>query len=154
MTVLRFTTTPMRPQVVGATTFLLLPPEARDTLGGARVPVRVTIGDYSFRTTTLAYDGGLRIAFGSEHRDASGVGAGDLIEGEVVRDDSPRPIDVPEELAALLSDDPTMSEAFAALSPSHRREWCRYVGEAKKVETRQARADRAVAGILARRRPS
>lgn len=55
--------------------------------------------------------------------------------------------EVPAELAAALARSPAAKRAFDAMPPSHRREWAKYVGEAKKPETRERRAAEAVRKI-------
>jgi hypothetical protein len=142
-----FTAVLYRPEVTGASTFLPLPPEAREVLGGGRVPVRVTIEGTSFRTTTQVRQGQLRIVVNADVRAEAGVEAGMEVTAAVVRDDGPRPVAIPVELTEALQRDPEASAAFDALAPSHRREWCRWVAEAKRADTRTTRADRTVAAL-------
>ena len=47
---------------------------------------------------------------------------------------------IPSELVVALEGDPRAGATFRNMPPSHRAEYCRYVGEAKKPETRQRRA--------------
>lgn len=54
---------------------------------------------------------------------------------------------IPEALAAALERDPTAGKAFAAMSPSHRREYAEWIGTAKREETRLRRVNEAVATI-------
>ncbi|OYY67753.1 YdeI family protein [Sphingomonas sp. 28-63-12] len=56
-----------------------------------------------------------------------------------VRPSKPAPI-VPPELAAILAADPVAAGHFAAFAPSCRREYCDWIGEAKRQETRDKRA--------------
>jgi uncharacterized protein YdeI (YjbR/CyaY-like superfamily) len=64
--------------------------------------------------------------------------------------DGEKGVEVPGELAAALTDNPTARAAFDALSPSHRREHAGYVAEAKKPETRERRAQATVERLLSR----
>lgn len=63
-------------------------------------------------------------------------------------------LELPGELVAALDGDPAVRAAFDALAVSHRREYANWVAEAKRPETRQRRAGRAVEmvreGIAAR----
>ncbi|WP_410620051.1 YdeI/OmpD-associated family protein [Amycolatopsis sp. cmx-8-4] len=52
--------------------------------------------------------------------------------------------DLPEELAAALAAAPDAAALFAALPPSHQREYTKWVAEAKKPETRVSRAGKTV----------
>jgi len=60
------------------------------------------------------------------------------------QDEKPREVDVPAELAAALAADPAALAAFEGLSHSHRREYARWVAEAKRDTTRADRAAKSV----------
>ena len=51
---------------------------------------------------------------------------------------------VPEELAAALADAPAANATFVGFSASNRRDYCEWIGEAKRPETRAARVAQAV----------
>jgi len=55
--------------------------------------------------------------------------------------------EVPEALAAALKKNKTAARQFAALSPSCRREYCEWIAEAKREETREKRVATAVEWI-------
>lgn len=52
---------------------------------------------------------------------------------------------IPDELAAVLSSDREAKSRFERLAPLHQREYVTWIGEAKKGETRQRRAERVAA---------
>ncbi len=54
---------------------------------------------------------------------------------------------VPDALANALEANPAAHERFRALSPSCRREYCEWIGEAKRPETRSSRATTAIEWI-------
>lgn len=56
-----------------------------------------------------------------------------------------REVTVPPVLADALAADPTASAAFHAFPPSCRREYCDWVAEAKREDTRARRVEQAVA---------
>ena len=58
---------------------------------------------------------------------------------------------IPDDLAAALAANPKSARAFAALPPSHQREYVKWIEEAKKIETRQRRAAKAAKMMLAPR---
>lgn len=60
---------------------------------------------------------------------------------------------LPAELAEALAVAPQAHVLFQALPPSHQREYSRWVGEAKRPTTRQQRAEKAVAMLLAKAAP-
>ena len=53
-------------------------------------------------------------------------------------------MEVPADLAAALAADPDAQAAFGALSFTHRKEFARWVEEAKKDETRSQRVTQTV----------
>jgi hypothetical protein len=137
----------------GAT--LLVPPAVAAALGPAkRPPVRVTVGGHSFRTRLAVYGGEAYIGVAKADRAAAGIAVGDACDVEVAPDAEPRPVAVPDDLAAALAAEPGGAEAFAALAPSHRREYVAWVEEAKRPDTRARRiagtVERVVAGGGAR----
>lgn len=54
---------------------------------------------------------------------------------------------MPVELRDALAGAPAAGRAFEALAPGHKREWLRYVADAKRVETRVRRARKCVAAL-------
>jgi uncharacterized protein YdeI (YjbR/CyaY-like superfamily) len=64
-------------------------------------------------------------------------------------DTEPREVDLPAELAAALSGDPAAASAFDALSYTHRREYARWVAEARRDATRADRAAKSVERLRA-----
>jgi hypothetical protein len=143
-----------RPDARGAATFITLPFDVKALFGRARCPVRVTINDHTWRTTTQVYGQDYHIAVNAEARSAAEVEHGDRVRVQVRKDDTVRATEVPPELAARLRSDLAAKEAFEALAPSHRREYARWISEAKLPQTRIRRAaaamERLKAGI---RRP-
>ena len=64
-------------------------------------------------------------------------------------DEAPREVDVPADLAAALAADPQATASFERMTFTHRKEYARWVAEAKRDETRQRRAAQAVEMIKA-----
>ena len=60
----------------------------------------------------------------------------------------PPELELVEELQQRLDDDPTLAEAFDALTPGRRREYNLYIAGAKQSKTRAARVDKHVPRIL------
>lgn len=57
----------------------------------------------------------------------------------------PRPApDLHPQFAAALDRSPTAKAAFDSFAPSHRREYCEWIAEAKRDETRARRIDQAI----------
>ena len=127
-------------------TGISVPPEVVSALGaGKRPPVRVTINGYTYRTTVAAYGEVFLIPVSAEHREGAGIAAGQVITVNVERDQEPRTVEIPDDLAAALAAQPGAAEAFNALSYTLRKEHVRQVETAKAQATR----DRRIAAILA-----
>jgi hypothetical protein len=121
-------------------TGLPVPAGIVESLGaGKRPAVRITLGGYSYRTTIAPMGGRFFVPLSAEHRAAAGVTAGDEVEVTVEVDTAERDVDVPSDLAALLAEDPVAGAFFNGLAYSHRKEWVRWIEDAKKAETRSQR---------------
>ena len=59
---------------------------------------------------------------------------------------------VPADLAAALAPDETARANFDGLSYTHRKEWVRWIEEAKKAETRATRLAKTVESLRAGQR--
>ena len=90
------------------------------------------------------YMGVIVMPFSSEHRAATGLVGGEEIDVEMVPDDAPREVAVPDDLAAALADAPEAAAFFAGLSFTNRRTYVEWIESAKKAETRTARVAKAV----------
>ena len=117
---------------------------------GKRPPVVVTVGGYTYRTTVAPYTGEYFIPLAAEHREAAGVQADEEVDVRIVLDTEPREVAVPDDLASAF-DEPVRA-IFDALAYSHRKEWVRWVDEAKKPETRAARIEKTVESLRAGRK--
>ena len=127
---------------------VVLPADVAAAMGGrARIPVAGTINGVAFRGSTMPMgDGRHCVGFRKETRaQAGGVEVGDAVAIEIDRDDAPRTVDVPDDLAAALAAQPGARAAFNAMSFTHRREWAEAVAGAKRPETRARRIAQAVA---------
>jgi hypothetical protein len=121
-------------------TGLVVPDELVTALGaGKRPPVRVTLGGHTYRSTVARMGGRFLLPLSAENRAAAGVAAGDEVEVDIELDDEPREVEVPDDLAAALAGDAAARQHFDSLSFTHRKEWVRWVTEAKRPETRSAR---------------
>jgi hypothetical protein len=112
--------------------------------GKKRFPVRATINGYSWRTTVTPMRGENLLGLNKEVRTGAGVEAGDTVEVLIELDTEPREVDVPEALTAALATDSTARAAFDAMSFTHRKEYARWIEEAKREETRAKRVAQAL----------
>ena len=130
-----------------------VPEDVVASLGsGRRPPVTVTVGGHSYRTTVARMGGRFLIPLSAENRTAAGVAAGDLVDVDIEPDSAPREVEVPADLAEALARDDAARAAFDGLSFTHRKEWVRWVEEAKKAETRETRLAKTVESLRAGKR--
>jgi hypothetical protein len=124
-----------------------VPAEVVEELGSHKRPrVRVTIGEYTYRSTVARMGGRFLLPVSAEVREGAGVAAGDEVDVELVLDDAPREVAVPEDLAAAL-DAAGVRAGFDAQNYTARKEAVRGVEEAKAATTRERRIAKVVDGL-------
>jgi Bacteriocin-protection, YdeI or OmpD-Associated/Domain of unknown function (DUF1905) len=112
--------------------------------GARRFPVLATVNGYSWRTSVARMRGDNLLGLGRAVREAAGVEAGDTVDVQIVLDTAPREVEVPDDLAGALAADPEASAAFEALAFTHRKEYARWIAEAKREDTRGRRVAQAL----------
>ena len=80
---------------------------------------------------------------------------GDPMHVRIELDSAPRVVTLPEDVAALVEDNPEAAAFWETLSASNRREYARWIEDAKRPETRQRRVEETVARLARgeKRRP-
>jgi bifunctional DNA-binding transcriptional regulator/antitoxin component of YhaV-PrlF toxin-antitoxin module len=114
---------------------------------GKKPPVRVTINQYTYRTSVGSMGGVFMLPVSAEVREHAGVAAGDELEVEIEHDTEPREVTVPPDFAAALDQDAAAKHAFEKLAYSHKQRHVLAIEQAKSPETRQRRIDGAIAAL-------
>jgi len=117
----------------------------RGSPGNARVPVRIEYAGSTFRTSISRYRGEWMMVVNKEMREG-GLAPGSAYDVDIARDDAERTVEVPADLAAALAG-AGLTEAFAALAYTHRREHVRAIEEAKKPDTRTRRIEKCLSAL-------
>jgi len=131
--------------------FIRVPPQTLMALGeGKRVPVRVTLNDYTYRTTIAVYGGKSYIGVRREVREAAGVAAGDPLTVGLEYDAEVRAVDLPQALRRALEADAASAAAFEKLSYTRKKEFLQWVTGAKRAETQRRRMEQAMAMLRTR----
>lgn len=112
--------------------------------GAKRFPVAATINGYSWRTTVTRMGGEFLLGLNREVRREAGVEAGEQVDVTIELDEASRDVEVPEVLAAALTSDPQAKAAFERMAFTHRKEYARWIAEAKRQETTQRRVQQAL----------
>ncbi|HEV2761767.1 MAG TPA: YdeI/OmpD-associated family protein [Pyrinomonadaceae bacterium] len=119
----------------------------------ARVPVRGTVNGFPFRSSVFPKgDGTHYMVVNKETRAGAKAKGGETISVVMERDDEPRTIEPPAELARALKGNKEARAAWEKLSFSHRKEYARSVEEARRPETRQRRVEKAISELTERTR--
>jgi uncharacterized protein YdeI (YjbR/CyaY-like superfamily) len=131
----------------------LLTDEQVTVVGGGRkaFPVRVSINGRTLSLRLARMGGENMIGLSKAARAEADVELGSSYEVEIALDEGERVVEVPDDLTAALAADPKAQSAFGALSYTHRKEFVRWVEEAKKEETRAQRVGKTVEMIRAGR---
>jgi hypothetical protein len=137
-----------RPEGLAKGAFLRVPQRVMDAFAPRRrVPVVVTINDYSWRTTIAPYGDEFFVPVRAAVCSACGADTGDTVSVTLEDDTAERRVEVPADLARAL-DAAGARAAFDRLSFSHQNEFARSVAAAKRPETRQRRIQAAVTKML------
>lgn len=129
----------------GGGAYVVFPYDAETEFGtSGKVPVTATIDGVP--------DKGALMRMGLPHhilgvpkaiRDKIGKKPGNVVTIVLWKDDVPREVAVPPELQARMKKAGVLP-FFESLSFTHRKEYCRWITEAKKDETRARRLDKAI----------
>jgi bacteriocin resistance YdeI/OmpD-like protein/uncharacterized protein DUF1905 len=125
-----------------------VPPEIVASLGSSKRPaVRVTINDYTYRSTVAPLGGTFMLPVSAEVRERASVAAGDEVDVDIEPDTEPREVTVPPDFTAALDDDADARRYFDGLSYSNKRRFVMGIEEAKSAETRQRRIAKAISTL-------
>jgi hypothetical protein len=129
-------------------TGIAVPPEIVDSLGSGKRPrVRVTIRDYTYRSTIAPLGGRFMLPISAEVREHAGVGVGDTVDVDVEPDTAPRDVSLPADFAAALAADADAKRFFDGLSYSNRQWHVLSIEAAKTAETRQRRIQKSIVAL-------
>lgn len=99
------------------------------------IPVRGKLNGAEFIQTLIKYEGAWRLYLNGPMRDAAGIDTGDIADVEIEYDPRPREEPMPERFSAALKVDSLARSEFEKLSPSRKKEICRYLNSMKTDES-------------------
>ncbi|MBD2872331.1 YdeI/OmpD-associated family protein [Paenibacillus arenilitoris] len=146
MTEQKFEAVLVRPEAVGAWTYMTVPFDAEKLFGSkARIAVKGTINGVSYKGTLMPNGNGEHFMVVNQAiRDAIGAEAGDRVTVTMERDEEARIVRVPDDFAGQLAGHPKAEAAFHKFSYSCQKEYVDWIESAKKAETRQSRIQKAI----------
>lgn len=137
----------------GGGAYVVVPDTVIAALGGAgRIRVKAAFDGAPYRGSVARMRGETMLGVVRAIRERIGKGPGDRVAVIVEVDREERTVQVPDELEAVLHGSDSAREFFDSLSYTCRREYARWVGEAKREQTRQRRAAKALEMLEAGRR--
>jgi bifunctional DNA-binding transcriptional regulator/antitoxin component of YhaV-PrlF toxin-antitoxin module len=132
----------------GAGRWVEVPPEVAAAFPGKLAPVRALVNGHEYRSRLSVYGGRSYLGLRADIRREAGIEIGDILDIELALDDEPRIVEEPAEFAAALAGSTEARRRYDALSFTHRKECARWVGEAKRQETRDRRAAKSIEMLL------
>jgi hypothetical protein len=112
---------------------------------GARAfPVKATINGFTWAGRVTRMKGEFLLGMSREIRTGAGAEAGDRVTVRIALDAAPREVELPEALAAALAGDGDARAKYEALAFTHRKEFARWIAEAKRDDTRERRVAQAL----------
>src|SRR5215469_9925876 len=114
-----------------------LPFDTRGVWGQAKVPVKVTINGYTWRSTVGNRGGIQYIVVNAEARRRAGVKAGDFVNIMLEPDSEKREIEIPLPLKKALG--AKLAQKLNGLSFTHKKEFIVWYSGAKMEDTRARR---------------
>jgi len=110
-----------------------------------KVPVKATFDGVPYTGSLIKYGNPLHmLGLLKDIREQIGKGPGDTLEVVVWKDEEARTAEVPAQFESLMKKEGLLA-VFKRLSYTHRKEYCRWITEAKKEETRLKRLEKAIA---------
>ena len=117
-----------------------VPFDAREVWGKARMPVKVTINGYTWRSTVANMGKGQFIVVNRAARAGAGVKAGDTVKVTLEPDTEKRDVEIPPALKRALG--AKLTATLQAMSFTHKKEYVQWFTGAKKEETRARRVEK------------
>lgn len=133
-------------QARGPAAAFVLTDDQAESIGEGRkaFPVRVDVAGTTLQLRLARMGGENLIGFAKAAREKAALTIGESYEVTITADAADRAVEIPEDLAAALADDKAAKSAFEALAPSHRKEFARWITEAKRPTTRTQRVTKTL----------
>jgi hypothetical protein len=135
----------------GAWTLMKLPFSVEEVWGTrARLSVKGTMNGFAFRSSIFPTgDGTHHLMVNKALQAGAKAEPGDRVEVVMEPDTEPRTVELPADLKKALAREKQAKQFFEKLAPSHKKRYVDWITEARKVETRAARLEKAVALLRA-----
>jgi len=132
-------------------TGIVIPFDVEKVFGAKRVAVKAVVNGAEYRGSIMRMGGEYMLGIPKVFRDAAGIAAGDNIVVTIEKDEVPRTVETPKDLAAALKK-AGLSADWGKLGYTHKKEHVRAIEEAKQPETRTRRIEKAVEMVAAKKK--
>ena len=132
-------------------TGICIPLDVEKIFGAKRVPVKIKINGAVYRSTIARMKGNYMLAIPKIFREAAMIKAGEKIKVELEKDTEKRTVEIPKDLADALKKS-KLTDVFAKMSFTHRKEYVNAVNDAKKEETRIRRIEKIIEQLIGKRK--
>lgn len=125
--------------------YVLFPFDVEKEFGTkGKVPVKATFNGVRYAGSLIKYGNPLHmLPMLKAIREQTGTAPGDTVEVELWKDEEARAIELPADLSEAMNRE-GVTPFFDRLSYTHKREYCRWITDAKRDETRRKRLEKAV----------
>lgn len=120
------------------------PFDVEQVFGAKRVKVLATFDGVPYRGSVVKMGGCYMLGITQEIRKKIGKGFGDTVSVAIQKDEEERIIEIPEDFARILSTDQKAKVTYDQLSFTAKKEYVKWITEAKREETRQDRIKKAM----------
>jgi bifunctional DNA-binding transcriptional regulator/antitoxin component of YhaV-PrlF toxin-antitoxin module len=129
----------------GGGAFVYFPYDVEKEFGTkGQVPIKADLEGEEYRGSLAKYGSPQHmLGVAKAIREKLGKRPGDMLEVELWKDEEERTVEVPPEFQKLMKKEGLL-RFFEKLSYTHRKEYCRWISEAKKEETQLRRLEKAV----------
>jgi bifunctional DNA-binding transcriptional regulator/antitoxin component of YhaV-PrlF toxin-antitoxin module len=125
--------------------FIEFPYDVKKEFGKGRVKVKAMIDGFGYHGSLVKMGGDCHwLGINQEVRKNIGKNPGDKVHVIIEEETEERVVEVPDDMMNLLKKEPDLLAYFNKLSFTHKKEYMRWITEAKKAETRNSRLIKAV----------
>jgi hypothetical protein len=125
--------------------YILFPYDTQKEFGSrAKIPVNASFDGVRYKGSLIKYGDPLHmLPILRSIREQIGKGPGETVDVVIVRDISVRTVDIPTDLDKAMNC-AKIRPTFDKLSYTHREEYCRWITEARREQTRQTRVTKTI----------
>lgn len=139
--------------VSNVSAYIEIPFDVREVYGKGKIKVNATFDGEPYRgSLTPQGNGRYMLIVLKEIREKIGKQVGETVLITLQEDTDERTVEIPDDFALELEKQPLIKAAFEDLAFTHRKEFVRWIEDAKKAETRQRRMQKALLMIAEKKK--